>query len=246
MDYEPLVSIVLPVHNAAGYITKCMESLLAQTYANIEIIVIDDFSKDASASLIHTLRKKDKRIRYFRNKKRYGLVVCYNRAVKRAKGSFIAFMNPHDISSPHRIKSQVQFLLNNPKLVAVGTQCIFVNKDNKRIGKSTFPHLHEMIYHTFLTGKALLFETMLINRTLLPKDLLYFTVASHPLLYADVFLKMLQYGEVANLPKFLYFHRKSTEMYQKTLPTLKLLLKSFAEYEYRPSLRALFAPLVRA
>ena len=143
---KPLISILLPVHNSSTTLSECVLSLLNQSYKNIEIIAIDDKSSDKSSSILNALKKNDKRLKTYKNVKRYGLAVTLNRMTKKAKGSFIAFMDTDDISSPNRLKKQLKFLLNNSNVVAVGSQCTFIDETGKKIGRSDFPTEHSLIY----------------------------------------------------------------------------------------------------
>src|SRR3989344_7911438 len=171
---KPLVSIILPVHNSQQYLSECLSSLLRQSYKNIEIITIDDNSVDNSYKILRSFARKDKRIRTIRNIKRYGASITLNRLIKRAKGEFIAFMDAQDVSLKDRIKKQLTFLKENSEVVAVGTQCVFIEGKNKRIGKSNFPKHNQDIYQSPLHGVSMQFETIMINRNLLPKDVLKF------------------------------------------------------------------------
>ena len=244
---DHFVSIILPVYNARKYLSAAVQSMLSQTYPNIEVIAIDDNSKDDSYALLRTFRKKDKRIRIYRNKKRYGLAVCLNRAVKRAKGQFIAFMDPTHISAKSRIKKQVSYLLQHPKVVAVGLQCTIIDHKNKKLGKSDFPADHSDIYKTLPLGSSMLFETTLVNKQLLPKDLLKFTTNAYPFVYVHVFMQILQYGLLANLVDYLHSYRKTTiRTYaqlggiERFFHTIRLVTQSLVQYDYKPSLRSFF------
>ena len=245
MEYNDLVSIVLPVHNAQATLSRCVESLTGQTYKNIEIIAIDDKSTDESFKILKDFSKKDKRIHVFKNKKRYGLAICFNRALRCAKGKFIAFMDPRDRSLQQRIESQVLYLVENPDVVAVGAQCTFLNKHDRCVGKSSNPLEHESIYQRLLTATSLQFETAMINLSLLPKDLLKFTENAYPFVYANVFVKLINYGKLANLAAYLHFHQISSHSHHKKLTTtnrifshMLLWYKSITLYDYRPSLRS--------
>lgn len=249
---QPLVSIILPVCNAESYLENCLESIKSQSYVNIEIVAIDDFSSDKSFKILKQWQKKDKRLKVFKNVKRYGLSVTLNRAIRQIKGTFITFMNPQDFSTPHRIKKQVQYLLNNKKAVAVGSQCFFVNHENKRIGKSSFPTEHENIYHSLLPNTTIQFETIMINKTLLPKDVLYFQKQQYPVIFTNVLMKILTYGEFANLPEYLHIHRihasvktQASAVIKHTFNMATLWVKSIAFYNYRPSLKGVLPPIAK-
>lgn len=249
---DTLVSILLPICNAEEHLALTIQSLLCQTYQHIEIIAIDDDSRDNSYKILRNLAKTDKRLKISKNKKRYGLGICLNRAMKQAKGSYIAFMNAHDISSLHRIKRQVSFLLQNPKTVAVGTQATLMKEKNKYLSKSAFPLIHDEIYHSLMTNTTLQYESLMINRKLLPKDLLKFSNHKYPLIFTEMIVKLIQYGKIANIDQNLYFHRLlptasmrfKQNMIERKVSVGKLFLKSVAIYDYRPSVKALMQPLL--
>ena len=96
---QPFVSILLPVYKNQDHLRMSVKCLTSQTYKYIEIIAIDDFSPNSSFQILKALAKRYKRLTVKRNKKHYGLAVTLNRAVKKAKGQFIAFASPHDTAS---------------------------------------------------------------------------------------------------------------------------------------------------
>lgn len=249
---ESLVSVILPVSNASSHLTECLESLLKQNYGNIEIIAIDDKSKDSSYKILKEFKTLDERVRVYRNKKKYGISICYNRALKKARGQFITFMNPYDKSALNRIHRQVKFLSEQQKVVAVGTQVMHIDGKDKKIESTNFPSDHESIYQNFLRGLTMQFETVLINRFLLPKDTLKFTSNTYPYLYTEVFIKILQYGRFANISTALYYHRKYITEASMKLTRIKkgfelgkLWVKSVSEHDYRPSFKALLEPQIQ-
>lgn len=232
---KPLISIILPVQNSSRFLRDCLESLTRQSEKRWEIIAIDDLSKDSSFEILKTYKKREKRLRAYKNKKRYGLAITLNRAVRRTKGRFITFMNPNDLTTKTRLKKQLKHLLSNPRAVVVGTQCIFIDKKGKKLGKSEFPKEHEAISQALLPGLSMEFETAMINREALPKDILKFNPNAKSFIYTDLFLKITQYGELANLKQCLQFHRKNSENISKlnlnyTASLIKLCTKSIAMY----------------
>lgn len=246
-NLKPLVSILLPVRNKEKFLSDSIKSLLAQTYKNIEIIAVEDSSTDNSKSILRKFRKRYKRIKIINNKKQYGVTVCLNRAMKKAKGEFIAFMDALDLCRKDRIQKQLDYLLANPKTVVVGTCGRFIDKKNRKRGKFIFPKDNSNIYNSLMTGFSLQFETAMINSTLLPKDIIYFQKNSYPFYLSEMFVRLLPYGLFANLSKLLYYRRQTqTLRWQKIkqYPSLfKLFLKSKTLYGYNPSLLSLFQPL---
>lgn len=251
-NHTKLVSILLPVCNNTAYLESCLKSLLDQTYDDIEIIAIDDDSRDTSWSILRSYAKLDRRLKISRNKKRYGLGITLNRAVKKARGRFIAFMNANDLSSLNRIKRQVKYLLDHPKIVAVGTQRVLLNDRNKRLEKSTYPLTHDEVYLSLVTGATIQYESLMIDRLLLPKDLIKFSNHRYPLVFSELIVKLIQYGKIANMNQHLYYHRTISlqkihakhSSYERKLSIVKLWLKSIAMYDYRPNAKVIFQPLI--
>lgn len=247
-----VVTVILPVYNASKFLPDCINSLALQTYQDLQIIAIDDHSSDNSLQVLRHYKKQFANMEIYRNKKRYGLAVCYNRAMKRAQGKFIAFMNPHDINAISRFKRQVSFLLNNPKTVAVGTQYTRIDESNKKLDRSDLPEEHATIYDTLIHTSSLYPETVMINRELLPKDLLYFKNNKHPFIYTEVFVKFFQYGKVANIRQSLYFHREGIKRHGRKqskvkhiVSMMKLWMSSRSNYDYKPSVRSMIPQLVK-
>ncbi len=245
---DTLVSVILPVCNSSKYLGNCLDSLLAQKHENLEIIAIDDNSKDSSAKILRKYRRLDKRIKFSKNVKRYGLAISLNRALKKAKGDFITFMNPNDVNSVWRIKKQIDFLKLNPKIVAVGTQTVGIDDKGKHTEKTTLPEEHEGIYSHFLHGISVQLETLMINKRLIPSDILYFSSNKYPFVYLETFIKLFKYGKFANLTKHLYYHRGEQLNTQKSSNIDKFIkhtvvaIKSITIHDYRPSIRTFFQP----
>lgn len=243
-DTQPLVSILLSVYNVGHYLSDSLESLLDSSYTNFEIIAIDDFSRDDSWKILKIYKKLDRRIRIYRNVKHYDKALTLNRAVRKARGQFIALMDAKDLVYKSRIKKQLAFLLKHPKVTAVATQCSFINSNGRTTQKSAFPTETKYIYERPLHGVTLDFETIMINRHTLPKDALYFNPTS-ALLYSDIIMKLLQFGDIVNLPAFLQYRRTENPQRKtslKRIPSIiKLWIKSMDSYEYRPSFRSLLS-----
>ena len=246
---NPLISVILPIRNAEQFLSDCLDSLITQNYQQIEIIAIDDNSTDKSWKVLKNYRKKEKRLKVFKNVKKYGLPMTLNRCLKRAKGKLIAFMDPRDTITKNKLQKQLTFLLENPKVVAVGTQCVYLNEEKKRIGKSTFPGLHEDISQKPLHGVSLLFEGIMVNKYRIPKDLLYFPTYKNIFVYTNMAMKLLQYGKIVNLPEYLQFHRKHNSALQSTtshfFSLLKVWINSRVEHAETPSFRSFFGDFLK-
>lgn len=104
---QDLVSIIMPSYNTAKYICESIESVMSQTYKNWELIIVDDCSTDDTDSIVaHYL--SDKRINYIKNEKNSGAAVSRNRALREAKGRWIAFLDSDDLWMPDKLEEADQ------------------------------------------------------------------------------------------------------------------------------------------
>lgn len=107
---QPLVSILMPYKNTANYLTACLESILAQSYTNWELISIDDHSTDGSFTLVREYAKKDARIKTYSNSG-LGIIQALRMAYTYCLGKFITRMDSDDLMTPHRITYMVKNLV---------------------------------------------------------------------------------------------------------------------------------------
>jgi teichuronic acid biosynthesis glycosyltransferase TuaG len=105
-----LVSIVVPVYNAARFIDETIKTVLDQTYTNWELLLIDDKSTDESVKLIKPYVAKDNRIKLLRNKQNSGAAISRNKGIDAAKGRYIAFLDADDLWLPSKLEKQVAFM----------------------------------------------------------------------------------------------------------------------------------------
>ena len=108
---EGLVSIVMPSYNTAPYIEETIQSVLNQTYTNWELIIVDDCSNDNTDEVLDAI--KDNRIRYFKNGKNSGAAVSRNKALREAKGQWIAYLDSDDLWMPEKLEKQIKFMEEN-------------------------------------------------------------------------------------------------------------------------------------
>ena len=116
-----LVSVILPVFNQEKEVGDSIESILNQTYPHIELIIIDDASKDKTLEVCRKYEEKDSRVIVLKNAQNQGLSFCVNKGVASAKGGYIARMDSDDISLEQRIEKQVNVFKVNPAIDVVGT-----------------------------------------------------------------------------------------------------------------------------
>lgn len=129
-----LVSIIMPSYNTARFIKETVESVLAQSYTNWELLIVDDCSTDNTDDVVAQFLG-DSRIKYIKNSKNSGAAVSRNRALREAKGKWIAFLDSDDLWEPHKLKNQIAFMKNNGYHFSY-TNYIEIDEDSKPNGKT--------------------------------------------------------------------------------------------------------------
>lgn len=110
---KPIVSIITPNYNCSRFIAETIESVLAQTYANWEMIIVDDCSTDNSYEIALNYSKKDSRIKVLKNTKNSGAAFSRNSALDIAQGEYISFLDSDDLWEKEKLEKQLDFMVNN-------------------------------------------------------------------------------------------------------------------------------------
>lgn len=116
-DDRPRVSIGMPVFNGENYLAKALDSLLAQTYSDFELIISDNASSDGTSEICRTYASKDRRIHYFRNKTNLGAAKNYNRVFELSSGEYFKWAAHDDLCAPEFLEKCLDVLDQNPSVV---------------------------------------------------------------------------------------------------------------------------------
>ncbi len=116
---EPLVSVIIPAYNCERFIIQSLDSIINQTYQNLEIIVCDDASKDKTRKIIDSY--SDPRIKRFHNEYNMGYLITWNKLMAFATGEYITFQDADDVSDTKRIEILLKAFYNFPEISAVGS-----------------------------------------------------------------------------------------------------------------------------
>jgi glycosyltransferase involved in cell wall biosynthesis len=107
----PLVSVIVPAYNAEAFIERTLKSVLCQTYTNIEVLVVDDGSKDRTSTIVQSIAQRDSRVRLFQQQNA-GVAAARNLAIEKSQGEYIAPIDADDIWYAEKIEKQVKCILN--------------------------------------------------------------------------------------------------------------------------------------
>ena len=156
---QPLVTVVVPVYNGETYLKESLDSILAQTYRNCEVIVMDDASTDGTWAVVQSYGDRICSIRQPHNK---GIYANTNDGIQMAKGEYVAFYHSDDVYEPTIIEREVEMLEANPSVGVVFCKDLFIDADSQVYGRLKLP--------TELSGNRPLSHTDVLNALLAYKN----------------------------------------------------------------------------
>lgn len=162
-----MVSIILPTYNGVSRIRKAIDSVIAQTFIEWELIVVDD----GSAQDIKTVLPNDARIRYIKNQTNLGIQKTLNRGLAEAKGKYIARIDDDDVWSDRtKLQEQVAFLESHPDHVLVGTGAVLLDEASKELGRYLLPQSDtyiraHMLRKNYFVHSSVLFRNLGLRYT---------------------------------------------------------------------------------
>ena len=158
-----LISVIIPYYKKKEYIISSINSALNQTYKNLEIIIIyDDLNKE-DLNLLKKIKKKDKRIKIYINKKNLGAGRSRNKGIKLSKGIFVAFLDSDDLWKKNKLKKQIFFMKKNG-INASHTSYTIINSNNKIIGSR---NAKDMSYKLLLKSCDIGLSTVILKKEII-------------------------------------------------------------------------------
>ena len=162
-----LVSVIMPVYNAERYLEETLDSVLSQTYDEIEIICVDDMSSDGSRDILEKYRLKSEKVKPIYLTENAGVANARNVAIENANGRFIAFLDSDDIWLPEKITNQIKFMLEN-RYEFTFTGYRFMDADSNLM-KTVVRAKEELDYEKLLKHNAIACLTVVIDRNYVEK-----------------------------------------------------------------------------
>ncbi|WP_348266553.1 glycosyltransferase [Edaphobacter sp. DSM 109919] len=201
---SPTVSVVMSVFNGGSFLSQAVESILHQSFEDFEFIIVDDGSTDASASTLDGFQSRDARIHVV-HQKNTGLVHALNRGCALARGKYIARMDADDIALPDRLASQVEFLESHPTVVLLGGAVDFIDARGNKLHTARYPAADTAIKRALLDSSVFWHPTVLMSRRAFVCLGGYRNVPDAE--DYDLWLRMAEIGELANLSQVLLRYR---------------------------------------
>lgn len=222
----PAFSVVMPVRNGAPYLELAVRSVLEQTFADFEFIIIDDGSSDQTPAILSSLAKSDARICLLRTSGE-GIVVALNEGIRAARGTIIARMDADDIAMPERFEMQVEALRAMPHLVAIGSCAITIDEKGRETGRMTVPTDASTAMAELMRSNSFIHPSMIFRREPAVDAGLYRPACIYAEDY-DLWLRLSERGKMANLGQSLIRFRRHSLQTSKTKRLTQRAATAFA------------------
>lgn len=202
----PLISVVMPVFNGERFLPEAIESVLNQSYRNIELILINDGSHDRSLEIMRDFSERDPRI-FIINGENRGLVASLNEGIERSRGCYIARMDADDICLPERLALQFEHFRRFPETGVLGTRTLVIDESGHMVGRCRRPLAHSHIVTYLLYGCPFAHPSVMFNLNQIPKSSLVYREAAHPVEDLELWLRLSEHHVFANVEQPLLKYR---------------------------------------
>jgi len=222
---EPRVSVVMSAYSPR-YIRLALDSILAQTFTDFEFVIVDDSASAEMRALLGEYIERDSRIVVARNARNMGQTWSLNHGFGLARGELIARQDDDDISDPERLGRQAAFLEANPEIGLVGTQARIIDGEGRVQQQTTFPTTPGEVRSALLRDCVFIHGSVMVRHSWL-RAVGDFDATLQPSEDYDLWLRLAEVTQLANLPEALYafrihtssqsHRRRHTQMFNKAL-----------------------------
>lgn len=202
----------MPIYNCDAFLAESIESIIAQTFTNWELIIVDDSSMDTSRAIAQHYALQDNRIKVFSNTHEKGLAGALNCALSHVRGTYIARADGDDINVPTRLETEYRYLQTHPYIDIVGSWYeTFGNGKTPKIRKH--PHNNIVLAWKYLTNTYFCHPTVMFRINVLN------TIAEYPIVVCEDFAflsQVIHAHQGHNIPTVLLHYREHTNNYSST------------------------------
>ena len=192
----------MSVYNGEKYLNQAIESILKQSLADFELLVINDGSTDKTFEILDKYQKQDSRVKIIHQEKNFGLTKSLNKAIRLAQGKYLARIDADDLAYSSRFEKQADFLEKHSKIALVGSQADIINEEGKIIGKLRYPTNDQEIRKQLIKHNPFGHSLVMFRREILKKTGDYnedFICAQD----YDLWMKISKHTKLANISETL-------------------------------------------
>ncbi|KAA5546129.1 glycosyltransferase [Roseiconus nitratireducens] len=202
---DPLLSIVMAVHDGADYLPAAIDSILNQTFSQFEFLIVDDGSDSATKEILSQI--SDSRVQII-TQSQQGLTRSLNTGLAKARGKYIARMDADDVAFPDRLERQFQYLEANPDVVALGTNVVYIDRDNRSLFMRRLPVNHDEIIKCQLSDwGGFLVHPSVMMRSQSVREIGGYDDSFRYAQDYDLWFRLADTGKLANLSSPLLYYR---------------------------------------
>lgn len=205
MSRQPLVTVLMSVHNDLQYLHESVDSILNQTFNDFEFILIDDGSTDGSGEILKSL--SDPRVKLLVNPANIGLTKSLNLGLETTRGKYLARMDADDISESRRLESQVNFLEAHPQIGIAGCSRHLIDEAGNTVAIAPALEGDLAVRWKCLMGNPFAHPTVMIRRSVLLDHSLRYDPAFRTAQDYELWTRLLLCTQGANLPEPLVRYR---------------------------------------
>ncbi|MEI6349879.1 MAG: glycosyltransferase [Verrucomicrobiota bacterium] len=202
MSASPRVSVIMPVYNGEAYLRAAIDSILAQSFSDFELLLVNDGSTDRSAEIIETYG--DPRIRVLHAAQNRGAAATKNRALDKARGELIAFLDCDDLAHSARLETQVRYLDTHPEIGVLGSRFVTIDENGKPSSlQGNF--VSQNVFASLLFTNGLVQSAIMLRRCALAGE--RFASDREPAEDYDFWIRLGRTTQLVNLPLPLVRYR---------------------------------------
>jgi glycosyltransferase involved in cell wall biosynthesis len=207
---SPAVSVVTACFNAERHLEETVQSVLGQSFSDLELILVDDGATDSTPAVIAAAAARDRRVVGVRSPKNEGPANARNRGLRVARGEWIAILDSDDVALPHRLATQIEYASRHPDLSLIGANAFLIDATNAPIGKSQWGEMrHDQIASRLRSmGSFFPHSSWLVRRSTMLQLGGYDTFFKKAQDY-ELLLRIIETARVACMPDTLIQLRKS-------------------------------------
>lgn len=222
-----LVSVIIPYFENKKFISKTINSVLNQSYKNLEIIIIFDEKNDFNYNFIKKFQLKDKRIKVFKNKQNIGAGFSRNVGINISKGNYVCFIDSDDIWSRHKVKRQLTFMKKR-NIEISHTSYFIINELGQKVSSRS---ARDMSYKDLINSCDVGLSTVMVKKKILKKRYLFPNLKTKE--DYVLWLKLTKNGRkiFAIKEKLSFWRNKKNSLSSSTTQKLKDAYKVYKDYE---------------
>jgi hypothetical protein len=203
---SPAVSVLMPVRNGERFLAEAVESVLGQSFSDLELVVVDDGSTDSTPEILGEIARSDSRVVVHRRQPGRNLAEVLNLAAELSRAPLLARLDADDVALPERLRLQVEFLDAHPEVALLGGQALMIDEAGREFGRAEYPLHDDELKQALQTGNPFVHPAVAIRRQAFEAVDGYrvdFDYAED----LDLWLRLAEGRQVANLPEVLVRYR---------------------------------------